>query len=113
MDPPDEAATAAAEAAPSLTFAWLGDPLQDGHLLYYTSFQFCNTTYTIGDHVYLTPEDPGAPLYLARIITAFEDAQQQGGDRLCVEVSSWVLQRLCPFDTGQGTRCMRLAAIWS
>jgi hypothetical protein len=50
------AAVAAAAAAPgapgsSLTFAWLGEPLQGGHLLYYQSFQFCSTTYAVGDHV--------------------------------------------------------------
>lgn len=78
---------AAAAPPPSLTFAWLGEPKPDGDYQFYHSFQFCNTTYVIGDHVYLTPEDPGAPLYLARIIHAFEDAQQQGGDRLCIEVS--------------------------
>jgi hypothetical protein len=39
--------------------------------------------------VYLTPEDPGAPLYLARIINAFEDTLQQGGDRLCIEVGAF------------------------
>jgi hypothetical protein len=82
------AAPAAAGAAPSLTFAWLGDPSPDagGLLLYYQSFQFCATTYAVGDHVYLTPEDKGAPLYLARITAAFEDTQQQSSDRLCVEV---------------------------
>ncbi|KIY94336.1 hypothetical protein MNEG_13627 [Monoraphidium neglectum] len=92
MDAP--AAPAAAGAAPSLTFAWLGDPSPDagGLLLYYQSFQFCATTYAVGDHVYLTPEDQGAPLYLARITAAFEDTQQQGGDRLCVEVQ-WYERR--------------------
>jgi hypothetical protein len=93
MDAP--AAPAAAGAAPSLTFAWLGDPSPDagGLLLYYQSFQFCATTYAVGDHVYLTPEDQGAPLYLARITAAFEDTQQQGGDRLCVEVRRHALAR--------------------
>ncbi len=41
---------------------------------------------SVGDHVCLTPEDPGAPPYLARLVSAFEDLQQQGGDRLCIEV---------------------------
>jgi len=77
---------AGAPGGPSLTFSWLGDSLPAGPLLYYQSFQFCSVTYTTGDHVYLTPEHPGTPLYLARIISAFEDTQQQGGDRLCIEV---------------------------
>jgi hypothetical protein len=37
--------------------------------------------------VFLTPEDPGAPLYLARLISAYEDTRAEGGDRLCIEVS--------------------------
>jgi hypothetical protein len=85
MDDP-AASTVAGPAGTNLTFTWLGEALPAGTLLYYQSFQFCNVTYTAGDHVYLTPEDPGTPLYLARIISAFEDTQQQGGDRLCIEV---------------------------
>ncbi|KAI8470406.1 MAG: hypothetical protein J3K34DRAFT_458897 [Monoraphidium minutum] len=88
------AAAGAAPGAPSLTFAWLGEPSPDagGGLLFYGAFQFCGVTYGVGDHVYLTPEDAGAPLYLARITAAFEDTGQQGGDRLCVEVQ-WYERR--------------------
>jgi hypothetical protein len=101
--PVPEAATAAAAAdtapapapppapaeAPrmqSLTFNWTSPPVADGAHYYYTSFSFCDAAYAVGDFVYLIPEDPGAPLYLARIINAFEDTAAEGSDRLCIEV---------------------------
>ncbi|GBF98497.1 GATA type zinc finger transcription factor family [Raphidocelis subcapitata] len=77
----------------NLTFAWAGTPVgADGPRTHYRAFSFCSTHYTVGDHVYLIPEDPSAPLYLARIISAFEDASQEGGDRLCIEVQ-WYERR--------------------
>ncbi|GBF97254.1 hypothetical protein Rsub_09945 [Raphidocelis subcapitata] len=82
------------DAAQNLTFAWLGEalPSPDGSLMYYTAFDFCGVNYTIGEFVFLTPENPEAPLYLARVISAFEDARQTGGDRLCIEVQ-WYERR--------------------
>jgi hypothetical protein len=47
-------------------------------------------SYTIGDHVYLLPEDEGSPLYIARIVRAFEDANAPDSDRLCIEVRAGV-----------------------
>jgi hypothetical protein len=39
-----------------------------------------------------SPQDAGAPLYLARVVSAFEDTSQEGGDRLCIEVQ-WYERR--------------------
>ena len=60
--------------------------------VYYTAFDFCGVIYSVGEFVYLTPENAEAPLYLARVISAFEDTRQAGGDRLCIEVQ-WYERR--------------------
>jgi hypothetical protein len=39
----------------------------------------------VGDHVYLIAEDAAAPLYLTRIVGAFEDLRAEGSERLCIE----------------------------
>jgi len=85
------AATAAATAPPQPTFNWIGPGTvsAENSCIYFDSFQFCNTVYVIGDHVYLLPEDEGSPLYIARILRAFEDPSAPDSDRLCIEVGVW------------------------
>ena len=68
------------------TFNWNGLGTQEGDRVYFSSFQFCQTKYQVGDHVYLLPEDEGAPLYIAKILKAFEDTTAEEGERLCIEV---------------------------
>ncbi|KIY95613.1 hypothetical protein MNEG_12348 [Monoraphidium neglectum] len=72
-------------APQNLTFNWIGAPEDEGDYQYYSSFQFCDNRYDVGDHVYLIPEDVAAPLYLARIINAFEDSKAEGSERLCIQ----------------------------
>jgi hypothetical protein len=68
------------------TFNWNGLGTPEGDRVYFSSFQFCQTKYQVGDHVYLLPEDEGAPLYIAKILKAFEDTTAEEGERLCIEV---------------------------
>jgi hypothetical protein len=42
--------------------------------------------YEVGDNVYLLPEDDKSPLYVARILRAYEDGQSSDADRHCIEV---------------------------
>ena len=64
----------ARKASPSNTPVWPGGP---------HSIQL-----QVGDFVYLIPEDPSSPLYLARVINAYEDTMAEGSDRLCIEVGA-------------------------
>jgi len=78
---------AAPPAQDKRTFCWTGLPkLHSGPYTYFDSFQFCGNYYSIGEHVYLTPEDAGSPPYLGRITNAFEDSTKEGGDRFCIQV---------------------------
>ena len=43
-------------------------------------------------HYHLGRKDVTAPLYLARIINAYEDLQQAGSERLCIEVGPFMLR---------------------
>jgi hypothetical protein len=65
----------------------LAPPQTQGESRHYSSFQFCDHRYEVGDHVYLIPEDAAAPLYLARIVDAFEDwsNESEGIERLRIE----------------------------
>ena len=71
-------------------------PTPKGDYQHYSSFQFCDQRYDVGDHVYLIPEDPGAPMYLARIVNAFEDARAEGSERLCIQVRAPARARARP-----------------
>eukprot|EP00877_Chromochloris_zofingiensis_P007578 jgi/Chrzof1/3073/Cz12g10210.t1 len=73
-------------AVPTPTFNWTGSAVHQGGRLFYNSFQFCNESYACGDYVYLLPEDEGSPLYIAKILKAFEDASAPDTERLCIEV---------------------------
>ncbi|KAI8470082.1 MAG: hypothetical protein J3K34DRAFT_521647 [Monoraphidium minutum] len=77
-------------APPAPTFNWIGNGATDAETgcIYFEAFQFCNTRYSTGDHVFLLPEDEGAPLYIARILRAFEDPRAPEPDRLCIEASA-------------------------
>jgi hypothetical protein len=87
---PPAGAPAEPARAQSLTFNWTSPAAPQGHLFYYTSFSFCDAPYAVGEFVYLIPEEVGAPLYLARIVSAFEDTAAEGSERLCIQVGGLV-----------------------
>jgi hypothetical protein len=66
-------------------------PRNQGERQHYSSFQFCDHRYEVGDHAYLIPEDAAEPLFLARIVDAFEDLRAEGSERLCIEARSRAL----------------------
>ncbi|GBG00163.1 hypothetical protein Rsub_12982 [Raphidocelis subcapitata] len=73
-------------AAAEPTFNWIGPGSRDeAGRVYFEAFQFCNASYSVGDHVCLLPEEEGSPLYVARILRAYEDPNAPEADRLCIE----------------------------
>lgn len=84
---PDTAAAMAAaapEAAP--TFNWTGMGRPEGAHIHYQSFYFAGQHYTLGDCVYLLPEEEGSPPYIARLVRAYEDTNAKEAERLVIEV---------------------------
>lgn len=53
--------------------------------VHYNSFTLNNQTYSVGDCVFLFPEDESYPPYIARILSAFVDQEVTGTDPHCIE----------------------------
>jgi hypothetical protein len=68
------------------TFNWCGVGDVRGTRTHYRCFQLADTQYQKGDYVYLLPEEQDAPMYIARLLDAFEDAGASDQDKLCIEV---------------------------
>lgn len=77
-------AAAAPEVAP--TFNWTGMGRPEGSNIHYQSFNFAGQHYTLGDCVYLLPEEEGSPPYIARLVRAYEDTNAKEAERLVIEV---------------------------
>ena len=77
-------AAAVPEAAP--TFNWTGMGQQQGAATHYQSFNFAGQHYTLGDCVYLLPEEEGSAPYIARLVRAYEDTTAKEAERLVIEV---------------------------
>jgi len=77
-------AAATPEAAP--TFNWTGMGHPQGAHIHYQSFNFAGQHYTLGDYVYLLPEEEGSPPYIARLVRAYEDTTAKEAERLVIEV---------------------------
>lgn len=77
-------AAATPEAAP--TFNWTGMGHPQGPHIHYQSFNFAGQHYTLGDYVYLLPEEEGSPPYIARLVRAYEDTTAKEAERLVIEV---------------------------
>lgn len=71
------------------TFCWneaLQHSSQDGRT-YYNSFSLNGEHYVLGDCVFLYPEDPSQPPFIARLCSCFHDYNSLS-DPHCIEVSS-------------------------
>lgn len=77
-------AAAAPETAP--TFNWTGMGRPECAHIHYQSFNFAGQHYSLGDCVYLLPEEEGSPPYIARLVRAYEDANAKEAERLVIEV---------------------------
>jgi hypothetical protein len=88
-------AAAAPEVAP--TFNWTGMGRPEGSNIHYQSFNFAGQHYTLGDCVYLLPEEEGSPPYIARLVRAYEDTNAKEAERLVIEVCTpgWPAHSMC------------------
>mmetsp|Transcript_13973 Transcript_13973/g.30215 ORF Transcript_13973/g.30215 Transcript_13973/m.30215 type:complete len:624 (-) Transcript_13973:1251-3122(-) len=65
----------------------------EGDRTYYTGFTLANNVFSLGDCVYLYPEDAGLSHYIGKIVSAFSDASPNATDAHCVEVK-WYERRV-------------------
>lgn len=62
----------------------MGQP--EGAHIHYQSFNFAGQHYTMGDCVYLLPEEEGSQPYIGRLMRAYEDTTAKEAERLVIEV---------------------------
>jgi hypothetical protein len=72
-------------------FSWKGPGIPKGHVINFPGFFLNEVKYEVGDNVYLLPEDDKSPLYVARILRAYEDSHSSDVDRHCIEVCTCIL----------------------
>jgi len=89
-------AEAAANNASVPTFSWEGPGNETGKRIYYKTFKLAGTTYNKGDHVYLLPEEEGAPLYIARCAGAREKNSSTRPPSACPAVAGRLGDRRRP-----------------
>ena len=82
---------------PEHAFAWTDGLLHQDHQLeriYYSGFTLNGVLYNVGDCVSLNPEHANLPVYLGRILGAFEDCSAGSANSQYIQVSLSVSRQL-------------------